>query len=190
MSAGDNMSSADGRKGRSSPFLSLIRTAMLTLDWSGRLIVFVGLVSMFLLLLANVILRYVYGAGIAWAYEIHALLLPWVVAGGLVMASTRGRNITISLLTDMLSGRALLGVTLLIQALIVVISTSVLWSSQPILKAAQFQSYSTLGLKQIWGYSSLVYAFASMALIGLIAIALNIAGDVSTERDPDHTSLS
>jgi TRAP-type C4-dicarboxylate transport system permease small subunit len=190
MPTGGDTFPADGRKGRHSPFLSLARRATIILDWSGRVIVFVCLVSMFLFLLANVVLRYVSGSGIAWAYEIHALLLPWLVAGGLVMASARGRNIAISLLADMLNGRALLALNLVIQGVILVIAVSVLWSSQPILKASQFQSFSTLGLKQIWGYSSLVYAFAAMALIAALEIARTLAGEDVVDRDPSHSSLS
>jgi TRAP-type transport system small permease protein len=190
MSAGDDLFPENGRKGRQRPFLDLIRKAVVTLDWSGRLVVFLGLVLMFVLLLANVVLRYLVGSGIAWAHEIHALLLPWVVAGGLVMASVRGRNIAISLLSDMMSGRALLALGLFIQSVILMVSVSILWSSQPILKASQFQSYSTLGFKQIWGYSSLVYAFAAMALIAGLQIVRILAGEGVADRDLAHSSLS
>lgn len=160
------------------------------LDWSGRLIVFVCLASMFLFLLVNVFLRYVSGSGIAWAYEIHALLLPWLVAGGLVIASARGRNIAISLLADMLYGRKLIILNIVIQSIIMVIALSILWSSQPILKASQFQSFSTLGIKQVWGYSSLVYAFAAMALIAALEIIRMIAGEDVADHDLSDGSLS
>jgi len=190
MSTGNHKFPANNRKGRYSPFLGLARKTTLTLDWSGRVIVFVCLVSMFLFLLTNIVLRYISGSGIAWAYEIHALLLPWLVAGGLVIASARGRNIAISLLADMLYDRALLALNLVIQGIILVIALSVLWSSQPILKAAQFQSFSTLGLKQIWGYSSLIYAFAAMALIAALEIVRTLAGEDVVDRDPSHSSLS
>ena len=190
MATGDNPSPANDSKGRHNPLLSLAWGTTATLDWSGRIIVFVTLVGMFLFLLANVVLRYVSGSGIAWAYEIHALLLPWVVAGGLVMASARGRNIAITLLADMLDGRALVALNLVIQTIIVGIAVSILWSSQPILKASQFQSFSTLGIKQIWGYSSLVYAFTAMALIAVLEVLRTLAGGAIDGRDPRQGSLS
>ncbi len=77
-----------------------------------------------------------------------------------------------------------------IQAAIVVISISVLWSSQPILKASQFQTLSTLGITQIWGYASLVYAFAAMAVIGVIDILRLLFGVDVMDHDPGHASLS
>lgn len=190
MPAGDNPSPENGRKGRARPFLGLVRGTTTTLDWSGRLIVVACLSAMFVALLVNVVLRYAFGAGIAWAYEIHALLLPWLVAGGLVIASARGRNIAITLMSDLTRGRTRLMLNFVIHAVILVICVSVLWSSQPILKASQFQTLSTLGIKQVWGYSSLVYAFGCMALIAALDLSRTLAGEDITDPDPGHASLS
>ncbi|MEO3432392.1 TRAP transporter small permease subunit [Inquilinus sp. CAU 1745] len=145
---------------------------------------------MFVALLLNVILRYAFGAGITWAYEIHALLLPWLVGGGIVIAAARGRNIAINLLPNFLRERARLRLLLVIELAILAICISVLWSSQPILKAAQFQNLSTLGIKQIWGYASLIYAFAGMALIAIADILILLSGGNIGDDDPSHASLS
>ncbi|WP_417210426.1 TRAP transporter small permease [Antarctobacter sp.] len=190
MSAGDKSSPENSQKGRKRPFLGLVRGTTLTLDWSGRLIVVACLAAMFVALLVNVVLRYALGSGISWAYEIHALLLPWLVAGGLVIASARGRNIAITIMPDMLEGRSVLVLNLIIQSIILVICLSVLWSSQPILKASQFQSLSTLGVKQVWGYASLVYAFGAMAVIAALGIVRTLSGEDVTDHDPGHASLS
>lgn len=190
MPAGDKRSPAHGRKGQTRPFLALVRGATNLLDWSGRLIVAACLAAMFAALLVNVILRYTAGSGISWAYEIHAILLPWLVAGGLVIASARGRNIAVTLFSDLLSGRARLGINLVIQSTILLITLSVLWSSQPILKASQFQTLSTLGIKQVWGYSSLAYAFGAMALIAACGIIRTLAGEDISDLAPEQSSLS
>jgi TRAP-type C4-dicarboxylate transport system permease small subunit len=190
MSAGGHTSPENGGKGLKSPFLSLARGVTNLLDWSGRIIVAACLASMFVALLVNVTLRYAFGSGIPWASEIHAILLPWLVAGGLVIASARGRNIAITLLSDLLSGRSLLTLNLFIQVIILIVAISVLWSSQPILKASQFQTLSTLGVKQVWGYSSLVYAFAAMAIIAAFNILRTLFGEGIADHDPEHASLS
>lgn len=189
MAAGDKMS-PESRRERNRSLLGLVKGAKTTLDWSGRLIVVACLASMFTALLANVVLRYLFGSGISSAYEIHALLLPWLVAGGLVVASARGRNIAITLTSELLTGRALLGLRLVIQSVILLICVSVLWSSQPILKASQFQSLSTLGIKQVWGYSSLVYAFTAMSLIATLNIIRLLTGEDLETAEPGHASLS
>lgn len=190
IAGGSNKTPGNGGEGRQRPFLDLIRGTTTLIDWSGRIIVVACLLAMFLALLANVVLRYTVGSGITWAYEIHALLLPWLVAGGLVIASARGRNIAITLMSDLLSGRALTGLNLFVQTMILAISVSVLWTSQPILKASQFQTLSSLGVTQIWGYSSLTYAFGAMALIASLFILRILAGEDVTDHDPEHASLS
>jgi len=190
MTPGDKTSPENGGRGRRRPFLTLARGLTNTLDWSGRLIVAACLAAMFVALLVNVMLRYATGAGIPWAYEIHAILLPWMVAGGLVIASARSRNIAVTLLSDMLTGRGKLGLNLVVQTVILVITLSVLWSSQPILRASQFQTLSTLGIRQVWGYSSLAYAFGAMALIAALATLRTLAGEDIADLGPQDTSLS
>ena len=182
MSGAKHTAPGNNGKGRQGPFLILMCKLTEMLDWSGRIIVAACLAAMFIALLVNVVLRYFFGDGIAWAYEIHALLLPWMVAGGLVIASARGRNITITLMSDLLKERALSGLNVIVHAMILVICITVLWSSQPILKASQFQTLSTLGIKQVWGYSSLFYAFGAMALIAVLDLLRILAGEDAPGR--------
>ncbi|WP_246831380.1 TRAP transporter small permease [Pseudotabrizicola formosa] len=136
------------------------------LDLSARLICALTLTVLFAGLLANVILRYTSGAGLQWAYEMHAILLPWMVAGGLILATIYNRNIAVTILPDLLgpvAGRALL---FLVLALTLVISAFVVWSSFPIMRAARFQRIASLGgVSQLWGYASLVYGFVGVAVI-------------------------
>jgi TRAP-type C4-dicarboxylate transport system permease small subunit len=190
MNRGETSSPAHDGKGRTRPLLSWVVGISTLLEWSGRLVAAVCLAFMFFALLVNVILRYAFGSGIAWAYEIHALLLPWLVAGGIVIAAARGRNISITLMPDMLppNGRRIL--LLSVNVIILVISLSVLESSWPILKASKFQALSTLGIKQIWGYSSLVYAFVGMAIIALVDIIRALAGEDIHDAGPERASLS
>ncbi|KJE36186.1 hypothetical protein UF64_07320 [Thalassospira sp. HJ] len=183
-------SAASQGKGRLRSFLKLVLGALNLIEWAGRIIVAACLGSMFLALFANVVLRYVFGSGIAWAYEIHALLLPWLVSGGVVIASARGRNIAVTLCSDMLAHRARLFLNFAIQGIILIIAISVLVSSQPILKASQFQTLSTLGIKQVWGYSSIAFAFGAMAIIAGLEILRTLAGEDVTDPDREHASLS
>ncbi|MCT7374580.1 TRAP transporter small permease [Chelativorans salis] len=189
MTSAGHESAGKGRKGRI-PFLRLLGRLIDLLEASGKIVAVLCLAFMFVALFANVVLRYAFGSGIAWAYEIHALLLPWLVAGGIVIAAARGRNIAVTLLAEMLQGRARILLCLVIQIVIFAISVGVLWSGQPILRAAQFQTLSTLGIKQIWGYTGLVYAFAAMALIALFDALRYLAGVDAMSHDPARSSLS
>ena len=179
-----------GEEREQSLFLRLLGGIPTLLDWSGRAIGVASLTFMFFALLANVLLRYVFGTGIAWAYEIHALLLPWLVGAGIVIASAQHRHIAITLLPDLLGPKAQRILLLIIQISLIVIAVSVLWSSQPILRAAKFQNLSTLGIKQIWGYASLVYAFAAMAIIAATDALRVLLGVDVMDHNPEHASLS
>lgn len=159
------------------PAPPLLRGVVSTMEASGRLICVVTLVVLFVGLMANVILRYAYGRGLDWAYDIHAILLPWLIAGGVVIATVQSRNIAITILPDLLSpsGKRLLFI--LVSALTLLISVFVVWSSFPIIRAAQFQRISALGgISQLWGYASLVYGFGGIALICLCDLVAALMG--------------
>lgn len=136
------------------------------LDISARLVCVMTLTILFAGLLANVILRYILGSGLQWAYDMHAVLLPWMVAGGLILATVHNRNIAVTILPDTLGSKASHSLMLVVLALTVAISVLVVWSSFPIMKAAQFQKLASLGnISQVWGYSSFVYGFLGVAVI-------------------------
>lgn len=160
------------------------------LDLSARLVCAATLTVLFVGLLANVVLRYAYGSGLQWAYEMHAILLPWTVAGGLILATTYNRNIAVTILPDMLGpvgGRVLL---LAVLALTLVISGVVVWSSFPIMRAARFQRIASLGgISQLWGYASLVYGFVGVAVICACDIVTILMGRM-TGRGRAASSLS
>lgn len=190
MTAGEEISPREGGRKLKGSLLAWLDGCANILVWSGKIVAVLCLSLMFVALFVNVVLRYAAGSGIAWAYEIHAILLPWLVAGGLVIAAARGRNIAITLLPDALSGRARRVLLLIVELVVLIISIAVLWSSQPILKAAQFQTLSTLGIKQIWGYASLVYAFAGMAAIAFVNILRVLCGAETPGHELEKSSLS
>lgn len=177
-------------RGRPRPLLGLLARIIGLFEWSGKIIAFAMLAFTFVTLFINVFLRYAFGDGIPWAYEVHAVSLPWLVAGGIVIAAARSRNITISLLPDLLNPGMTRTLLVIVNLAIVVIAFNVLWSSQPILKASKFQTLSTLGIKQVWGYASLVYAFGSMTVIAALNIVRVLLSPVVESHDPAHTSLS
>lgn len=178
------------RREGQAPFLRFLETVISLFEWSGKVAAAACLAFMFAALLVNVVLRYAFGSGIAWAYEIHAVLLPWLVSGGIVIASGRGRHIAISILSDMLDKGPRRFLLIAIQIIVLTVAIGVLWSSQPILRASQFQSLSTLGIKQVWGYSALVYAFAGIAIISFCETLRLLGGADLTHLDLEDSSLS
>ena len=56
----------------------------------------------FVILVANTILRYATGASLQWANEVPELLFPWLVMSGVVLAAQHGAHITTSFLVEKL----------------------------------------------------------------------------------------
>lgn len=189
-----NGPSTDPAGGRQRPLVHGIVTACrwltLGLDLSARVIAVSALGVMFVLLLMNVVLRYIFTTGIPMAYEIHAVLLPWLVAGGLVVAAAQNRNITVTLLPDLVSPVLRRWIFISVQVALLVISVAIIWSGQPILRASTFQSLSTLGIKQIWGYASLPYSFTCIAVIATCDLLRMILRDDVLEKATAPQSLS
>ena len=69
---------------------------------SCRFVLYVALTVTFLILSANVGLRYVMGSSLAWASELPELLFPWIIMAGVVLASQHGSHIAVVLLTQKL----------------------------------------------------------------------------------------
>jgi TRAP-type C4-dicarboxylate transport system permease small subunit len=176
--------------GRLRPLVIAATRASQILDWSGRFIAVGCMVVMFVALLLNVVLRYAFGTGVPMAYEIHAVLLPWLVAGGLVIAAAHNRNIAITLLPDLLPMAIRRFLFVAVQIVILAIALAVLWTSQPVLRASTFQTLSTLGIKQVWGYSSLIYAFAGMGVIAFCDLLRLLARDPGLLSDDTAASFS
>ncbi|WP_309683382.1 TRAP transporter small permease [Polaromonas sp.] len=67
-----------------------------------RGVLYVTLCSMFLILSANVGLRYVAGSSLASASELPELMFPWLIMAGVVLAAQHGSHIAIVIFTQRL----------------------------------------------------------------------------------------
>jgi TRAP-type C4-dicarboxylate transport system permease small subunit len=72
-----------------------IRVLCQALLWLSTTVIFV-------ILVANTILRYATGASLQWANEVPELLFPWLVMSGVVLAAQHGAHITTSFLVEKL----------------------------------------------------------------------------------------
>lgn len=56
----------------------------------------------FLILVANTVLRYITGSSLQWANEVPELLFPWLVMAGVVLAAQHGAHIATTFLMEAL----------------------------------------------------------------------------------------
>ncbi|MFC6671159.1 TRAP transporter small permease [Marinobacterium aestuariivivens] len=190
MSDIETASKAVSERSRSGAARRLIVQVAAVVNFSGATIVVLTLSTMFLAILANVILRYFFGSGITWAYEIPAILFPWGVAGGLVMATAQGRNITVDALVKVLPEPVRRLLAILINLFIGLTSAGVVYYSLPIVKASQYSRLAETGISQIYGYTSLIYAFSMIAVIALLTVLEFLLGRRAEAADPSEAHFS
>jgi TRAP-type transport system small permease protein len=67
-----------------------------------RGVLYLTLAVVFVILTANVVLRYVAGTSLASASELPELLFPWMIMAGVVLAAQHGSHIAVVILTQRL----------------------------------------------------------------------------------------
>jgi TRAP-type C4-dicarboxylate transport system permease small subunit len=67
-----------------------------------RAVLWLSTAAIFLILVANTVLRYATGGSLQWANEVPEMLFPWLVTAGVVLAAQHGAHITTSFLMDAL----------------------------------------------------------------------------------------
>jgi TRAP-type C4-dicarboxylate transport system permease small subunit len=65
-----------------------------------RAVLWISTAAIFVILVANTVLRYATGSSLQWANEVPELLFPWLVMAGVVLAAAHGAHITTSFLMD------------------------------------------------------------------------------------------
>ncbi|RKR70088.1 TRAP-type C4-dicarboxylate transport system permease small subunit [Acidovorax sp. 94] len=65
-----------------------------------RVLLWISTSVIFIILVANTVLRYATGTSLQWANEVPELLFPWQVMSGVVLAAAHGAHITTSFLMD------------------------------------------------------------------------------------------
>ena len=65
-------------------------------------VLWISTAAIFVILVANTVLRYSTGASLQWANEVPELLFPWLVTAGVVLGAQHGSHITTSFLVDKL----------------------------------------------------------------------------------------
>lgn len=71
-----------------------------------QVVLWISTSVIFLILVANTVLRYATGASLQWANEVPEVLFPWLVMSGVVLAALQGAHITTTFLMDAVSASA------------------------------------------------------------------------------------
>lgn len=140
------------------------------ISWLCHTILYVTTGAIFVILSANVILRYSAGASLRWASELPELLFPWLVMAGIVLATQHGTHISVVILVQRLPAKIRRWV-LAVGGLVTVVLYSVLagaaWTLMPI---ADDELSPMLQVPGSVTVGSVLLGFILIALLTLIQV--------------------
>ena len=131
-----------------------------------RAVLYVTLAVVFVILSANVALRYVAGTSLASASELPELLFPWMIMAGVVLAAQHGSHIAIVIVTQKLkaSRRWVLAGGSLVVAVLYAGLAATAW---PLMEIAADERTPILQVPGSVSVGCLVLGFAVLSLVTL-----------------------
>lgn len=140
--------------------------------------VLVGLMaSMALLVIANVLARYVFNHSFVWAEELSRYMMIWVGFLGAGLVLRVGAHIAVDVFQDLLPRRAAQAVRVLVLAVLAVSLVSMLWLGVQYVQFAWGQETPVLN----WNFGLVYLAIPIGAALMLVHLAL-IAGPFVRDR--------
>ncbi|MFO1220576.1 MAG: TRAP transporter small permease [Burkholderiaceae bacterium] len=134
-----------------------------------RGVLYVTLLVVFVILSANVALRYVAGSSLASASELPELLFPWMIMAGVVLAAQHGSHIAVVILTQKLgaSRRWVLAGGALVVAVLYAALAVTAW---PVMEIAADERTPILQVPGSVSVGCLILGFALLSLATLCKV--------------------
>ena len=120
-----------------------------------------------LLILADVVCRYVLHVAIPWVSELSVFLFQWTVFLGAILALRRGLHFGVGLVLARLWPRLTVPLGVLVAAIVCATSTLLLVLAIRMARQTWDATYSTLDISHGWAYVAVGISAAVMALFAL-----------------------
>lgn len=166
------------------------------IDWTERVIgmgcravLYVTLAVTFLILSANVGLRYAMGSSLAWASELPELLFPWIIMAGVVLATQSGSHIAVVILTQRLGAArrwVLAGGAVIVAALYL----GLCGAAWPLMEIAADEYSPILHVPGSVTVGCLMIGFVLLAVVTLVRIPAMLTEPAVDERAEFHMGAS
>ncbi len=137
-----------------------VRTLCAVVLWVSTAVIFV-------ILVANTVLRYVTGSSLQWANEVPELLFPWLVMAGVVIAAQHGAHIATTFLMEALPAAARRVVATLTWLVVAGLYGTLAVATFRMLEIVHDEKTPILQLPGSITYGCVM---AGMALLGLLAL--------------------
>ncbi len=142
------------------------------------LIVIATMLTLLVVLGANVVARYVLEqGGLRWVSEVPEQLFPWMIAAGIVLAVQHGAHIAMDALFNLIGSLAARILAVAIQLLIVATYAVLFVVVVDVAQIVAIERSPLMGLSRSWGYYALAFGAAGTALCSLtIAVRVTLVG--------------
>lgn len=142
-----------------------------------------ALVSMFVSLIAEVIVRYMTNQGLGWPTELPSLLFPWLVMSGVVLAAQRGQHIAVTAILGVLGRTATRWLMMLLQVMVGGTFFYLAYVGQGLLEIVGSEIYPVTGVSAYWAYLAMVAGFSAVGVTALTTLLhLLLADDPHSVR--------
>lgn len=144
-----------------------------------QVVLWISTTVIFVILVANTVLRYATGASLQWANEVPEFLFPWLVMSGVVLAALQGAHIATTFLMDAVSPAA--------RRIVATLSWLVVAGLYATLSVATFRMLEIVHdekspILQLPGSLTYGCVMAGMALLALLALQSAWTSWASTPR--------
>ena len=146
------------------PLLRLIDRAI---GAACRGVLYVTLSVVFVILSANVALRYAAGTSIAWASELPELMFPWMIMAGVVIAAQHGSHIAVVLVTQKLAPAVRRIVLTAGSLAVAALYGSLAWMALPLMEIAADEKTPILQVPGSVSIGCLMLGFTMLAIVTL-----------------------
>ena len=146
-------------------------------QWLCRAVLVLSGFALLAVLVINVFVRYVMEGSVGSLSELPALLFPWFVMGGVVLASVRGSHVAMQLLLHSLAPTNRRWLAVLIHAVSAVVFLMLAWYSVENTLIAHDEKSTILRVPGSVGYSALLIAFLLVGVSSVTALLRIGVGD-------------
>jgi TRAP-type transport system small permease protein len=136
-----------------------------------------ALVTMFLALCAEVVVRYVTKTSLGWPAELPNFMFPWLVMSGIVLAAQHGAHISVTLLLGSTGRGARRTLLLAMQVVAAITFFYLAWIGLAVLEITGSEVYPVTGVSARWAYLALITGFAGVGITALTTFARLLAAE-------------
>jgi len=153
------------------------------IGWACQAVLYLTTAAIFVILSANVILRYTTGTSVQWASELPELLFPWLVISGIVLAVQHGSHISVVILTQRLPKQARAWVIATGGVLVIALYATLAWAASELMAVAVDELSPMLHVPGSVTVGGLMTGFILIAILTLLHLGDGFADLASTPAE-------